>query len=64
MVTVTDPGIYEAALKDHNLQAEESVFIDDILENVQGAVDCGLKGVHHTSLTETKNALKDLGVEV
>ena len=49
-----DPRIYQALLDKYHLQAEECVFIDDRLENVQAAFSLGFVGIQMKS---TVNAL-------
>ncbi len=39
--------IYEHVLKDANLVAGESVFIDDLLENIEAAEQVGIHGIWH-----------------
>ena len=48
------PGkeIYEFVLSDSRLNPKESLFIDDTLENVQGAEAAGINGYHLKSGTE------------
>lgn len=48
-----DHQIYKTLINRFNLKPEESVFIDDRLENVQGAVETGLKGIQFTTKEET-----------
>lgn len=43
-----DPRIYELLLSRFDLKAEECVFIDDRLENVEAARKLGIKGIHYT----------------
>jgi putative hydrolase of the HAD superfamily len=40
-----DPRIYQALLEKYDLKANECVFVDDRLENVQGAFAQGITGV-------------------
>lgn len=40
-----DKKIYEYLLKTYDLKPEECLFIDDRKDNVQGALDCGMKAV-------------------
>jgi len=44
-----DPRIYRAGLDRLGVQATESIFVDDILENVRGAEALGMRGVHFQS---------------
>jgi putative hydrolase of the HAD superfamily len=39
------PESFKAILAEQNLDASETVFIDDSAKNVQGAVDAGLQGI-------------------
>ena len=41
-----NPKIYELAMQRFNLELEETVFIDDRLENVQAAKKLGFKIIH------------------
>lgn len=43
-----DRGIYEALLKKYDLDASESLFFDDKLENVEGARKCGIDAIQVT----------------
>ncbi len=46
-----DPEAYQAALNALSLKAKETVFIDDLLENIKGAEKLGMHTIHF----ETKN---------
>ena len=59
-----EAGIYRAAEAKFDLVPDETVFVDDIEENVNGARACGWHGVHHTGVETTQDALRRLGVEV
>jgi putative hydrolase of the HAD superfamily len=41
-----DPQAYRAALDALRLRAEETVFIDDLRENIQGAKQLGMHAIH------------------
>jgi len=43
-----DKKFYEIALTRLNTQAENCVFIDDLLENIDSAKEMGMKTIHHT----------------
>ncbi len=58
-----DPKIYQLMLARFELVAEESVFIDDLPENVQGAVNEGIHGIVFESREQVVQDLKKLGVE-
>ncbi|MGV2989887.1 HAD family hydrolase [Vibrio sp. E150_011] len=55
-------AIYQSLLSDHNLKASESVFIDDMPYNVEGAEAVGMHAVQFTNSTQCECALKDLGL--
>ena len=56
-----DPKFYQLALDRYDLQAENVVFIDDNLRNIEAARAMGITGIHHTDFTKTRRALEDLG---
>ena len=41
-----DAGAYELIIKENSLIPEESLFIDDALINIEGAIKTGLKGLY------------------
>lgn len=49
--------IYDFVLKDSNLKAEETVFIDDNLQNVEGGKNLGIQAIF---LDVNKNSVLDL----
>jgi putative hydrolase of the HAD superfamily len=57
-----DRRIYEVTLERFGLKAAESVFIDDILANVEGAQAVGIHGIHHRDARSTREGLTKLGV--
>lgn len=57
-----DAAIYELLLNRFGLVAEESVFIDDTLVNVEAAEALGIHGIHFISKEQTERALSELGV--
>lgn len=44
-----DHAIYECIIKRYNLIPEECVFLDDKIENVNAAIECGMHGIQVTS---------------
>jgi len=57
-----EPKIYHTLLNDYNLNAQESFFIDDMPENIEGAKKLGIDGVvckNHDIVLQT---LKDLKI--
>jgi glucose-1-phosphatase len=57
-----DRRIYEVTLERFGLAASESVFIDDILANVEGARGVGMHGIHHRDARSTREGLTKLGI--
>lgn len=55
------PGIYHQALDALGVKAEESIFVDDFIENVHAASALGMKAIHfrdaEQALAEVKNLL-------
>lgn len=52
--------IFSAACNRFDLQPETSVFIDDLEDNVKGAIACGWHGIWHQSVDSTKIELQRL----
>lgn len=59
-----DPKIWYVLLERYNIQAEESVFIDDNLKNIEMAQSLGFKTIHVYPETDLKQELAHLGVEI
>lgn len=57
-----DAAIYHILLDRYHLKADETVFIDDSLPNVQGAEAVGIHGVHFTTAEDARKQLAALGV--
>jgi len=55
-----DPRIYLLALEELGARPEESVFIDDMLVNVEAAQALGMAGIHFTHPEQALEALKQL----
>lgn len=55
-----DAAIYKCLLERYDLQAEESLFIDDNADNVAGARNVGMKAIRFTSAVELERELKDV----
>ncbi len=55
-----DAAIYKCLLERYNLQAEESLFVDDNADNVAGARNVGMKAIRFTSAVELERELKDV----
>lgn len=54
--------IYEITLNRFGLEPEHCLFIDDSLENVEGARKMGINGIHYQNPTQLKEALQQLNV--
>jgi putative hydrolase of the HAD superfamily len=57
-----NPEIFQMALKHFGVNPSESVFIDDLEENVEGAKRLGIYGIQFTDVDTLKKSLHDLGV--
>jgi len=57
-----DPAIYLAAVRLAGAKPQECVFIDDMEENIAGAVAAGLAGIHYTPATDLAAELRKLGL--
>ena len=55
-----DPKIYQTLLERYNLKAEESVFIDDNINNVKGAIDMGMKSIRFVDAEQLQKDLNEL----
>ena len=55
-----DHAIYETIIKKYSLNPAESVFIDDVKENVQAAKETGLNAIQFTNINDVKEALEKL----
>lgn len=56
-VAKPDPKIYHIALEQLQVQAEEAVFVDDFIENIEACEKVGMKGIH---FKDPKSALQQL----
>ena len=57
-----DPQIYKITLKKLNLSAEECVFVDDILNNIEGAKNLGMQGIHFQTPEKLRKDLIKIGL--
>jgi putative hydrolase of the HAD superfamily len=57
-----DPKIYRVALEKAGTEPAESVFIDDMEENVEGARALGLPAIHYRPGTDLGMELRSLGL--
>lgn len=58
-----DERIYRLLLDRFGLQAQECVFIDDTLKNIEGGQACGIRGVWFQSYEQAVEELRKMGVE-
>ncbi len=59
-----DKESYEITLAKLDVFPQETVFIDDTLENIKGAEEVGIKGILYRSPEEVKKSLQELGVDI
>lgn len=57
-----DPAVYKLLLERYGLAAQESVFIDDTLVNVEAAEKLGIHGIRFVTKEQADRELKELGV--
>jgi len=57
-----EPVIYEHLINRFNLIPAETLFIDDLAENAQGARDCGWLAIHHTSNEDSLRKISALNI--
>lgn len=58
-----DLEIYQDLLQRFSLIPEECIFIDDLVANIEGAKKAGINGIVFKGFEETREALKEYGVE-
>lgn len=57
-----DPRIFALALQRFSLQADQTVFVDDRIANVEAAQHCGIHGIHFQNVQQLRECLITLGV--
>ena len=57
-----DPRYFEAFLRNNNLNAEQVLFIDDRIKNVESAAKLGMRVIHFTSSVQLRETLKQAGL--
>jgi putative hydrolase of the HAD superfamily len=57
-----DPAVFHHVLGELEVSVDEAVFIDDLLENVEGARAAGLRAHQHTDRDSTVAFLLEHGV--
>ncbi len=53
-----DSGAYQAILDKMHIPAEAAIFVDDFIENVEGARAVGMQAVHYRPTTDLRAILK------
>lgn len=61
-VAKPDPRIYAIAAERAGVPAERCLFVDDTAENVAAAEATGMRGVHHHTASELREALEGAGL--
>ncbi|MCR5343526.1 MAG: HAD family phosphatase [Butyrivibrio sp.] len=61
-LTKPDPEIYRLLMERYELKAEECVFIDDMLENIEAAKALSMQGIVYKSYEQVIRELRKLGV--
>lgn len=57
-----DDSIYEYLIEKFNIDAEDTIFIDDTELNIIASEKNGIKGIHLPDYSELSNKLKDFGI--
>lgn len=57
-----DPEIYNVLLQRFNIEAEESLFIDDNADNIKTAKELGFKTVHYTTDIDLEELMKSKNI--
>ncbi|WP_135442173.1 HAD family hydrolase [Vibrio tasmaniensis] len=58
------PEIYQALLSNNGLEASETVFIDDMPYNVEGAKAVGMAGIQFSDVSQCERELLALGIDL
>lgn len=58
------PAYYEKAVQKFAIDPASAVFVDDLPENVDGAIRAGMTGIVFRNRTQLVHQLKSLGIEV
>ena len=57
-----DPKLYTVLLERYDLKAEESLFIDDNLKNIETAREMGFHTIHYTERVDLEKEVKSMGL--
>jgi HAD superfamily hydrolase (TIGR01509 family) len=65
-IKLTKPSkeIYQHLLEKYDLKPEETIFLDDLQENINGAKKVGIHGIRFRNVPQVKQELKAFGVEL
>ncbi|MFS1874445.1 HAD family hydrolase [Enterovibrio norvegicus] len=55
-------GIFHHLLDTFHLQANETVFLDDVAKNVEGAQNVGMSAIQFTQASQAERELKEMGL--
>lgn len=58
-MTKPNPDIFEFAARQLGVLPEECIMIDDLLANIEGARQTGMKGVAYSTIEQAKQAIDD-----
>jgi len=58
------PEIYHHTLKTFNIKAEQSIFIDDNLDNINTANEIGITAIHFKNAAQLNKDLMNLKIEI
>ncbi|UOO90975.1 HAD family phosphatase [Vitreoscilla massiliensis] len=61
-MTKPHPAVFQYVLQQHHLQADETVFIDDHLPNIEAAAALGIHSIHFQQADSVAQQLRYLGV--
>ena len=59
-----EPEIYQALIDKYNINPEESVFLDDLEKNIEGAKAFGFQTILFQNLKQAKEDLRKKGIEI
>lgn len=54
-----DYAIYKALVEKYSLNPKQCVFLDDTLENIEAAKECGFQGIHFITYEQAKEELEE-----
>jgi putative hydrolase of the HAD superfamily len=59
-VAKPEPKIFQIALEQAGVRADEAVFVDDFYVNIEGCERVGMKGIHFTDASTALQQIKEL----